>query len=106
MSQFTPEDWIAAGYKRFEANPIIDAEAVFLLERIIYDEDGVTIRYHIHVKVFDHSKYNINQKWGIVPFVQFRNHITTDISLHTDDPKAAEAQFELLWNAMGKPYYS
>lgn len=104
MSNFTPDDWIAAGYKRFEANPVMDGDASFLLEKIIYDEDGVTIRYHIHAKVFDLGKYKIDKKWGIDPSVQFRAGITTDISLHTENHKAAEEQFDLLWKALGKPY--
>lgn len=104
MQEFTPEDWIAAGYTRFEKNPAMDGYALFGLQKCVRDEDGSNKRYYITVMVYDLREMN-GRTWGFSPKVQFNHEVTTDISLHTDDPKVAEERFDVLWKALDRPYY-
>ena len=104
MKEFTPQDWIAAGYTRFEASDMRPGEDFFVQKRI-RDENG-DVLYHITVSVTDVSKIpgvQLPHRWGFTPRVDFRCEPTVEVAVHTSDPEVAEAKFHDLWVFLGKP---
>lgn len=104
--EFVPADWLAAGYRRFEANDM-NPQAAFMVQKAICDEDSGRKRYFITVGVYDYEKFKHKAptRWGFSPEVQFTRDVTMNVSLHTSDPEVAEAEFNALWLSLGKPYY-
>ena len=103
---FVPQDWLQAGYTRFESNKDMSPNEEFMVQkRVIEDGTGRT-RYFITVGVYDFDKFkSVPYRWGFSPKVQFQRDVTLDVTAHTSDPAVAEAEFEALWVALGKPYY-
>jgi hypothetical protein len=83
----TPEDWLEAGYNRYES-PHNNAD--FLLQKCIMDDSGRK-RYYIDTYVYDWSKYPNHphpHKWGFAPEM----HITRG---ETDSVTGAIIQLNL-----------
>lgn len=105
-----PEDWIAAGYKRFEfSDRTLNKLADFGLQKRFDDEEGK--KYFITVYVYDWSKYpqHHGDPFGFMPDVQFRlgnDAPTFDITMNgTFDIAIVEKEMKRLWEHFGKPYY-
>lgn len=104
-NEIVPDDWIAAGYRRYESNKIINPNVSFMVQKRVFEEDTGITRYFISVDVYDYEgKKNMPYRWGFSPRVQFSRDVTLDVTLHTDDPFVAEAEIAALWVAIGKPY--
>lgn len=102
---FVPADWLAAGYTRFESNKDMNPHEAFMVQKRVVDEDTGRTRYFITVGVYDFDHISqIPYRWGFSPKVQFNREVTMDVSLHASDPAVAEAEFDALWIAIGKPY--
>ena len=104
---FVPQDWIQAGYTRFESNKDMNPNESFSLQKRIRDEETGNTRYFITVGVYDYEAFldKAPYRWGFQPYVQFTRDVTMNVSLHTSDPAVAEAEFHALWLAIGKPCY-
>ena len=107
--KLTPEDFIQAGYKKFQntAGKLAD----FGLQKLFADEHGK--RYYLTVWAYDWKDYpNIYQQhpWGFEPDVQFTGskYKTSNVQLIIDDSttvKEIEDTYEAFWEMLGKPYY-
>lgn len=105
----TVEDFLEAGYKRFEQTY---NSADYGLQKCIRDDKGK--KYYITVFVYEHFKNEYfksvpnMQRFSFSPNVQYKekdeNGITTDVSLIVDysntSIKAIEDRFEMLWKAL------
>lgn len=115
----TPDDWVAAGYKRFDvANKEMNKLADFLLQKRFDDDEGK--KYFITVYCYDRTKYpepyrshvGINTI-GYMPTAQFvlgDNLPHFDIEMNgiesmTGGIKAVEDWFEVFWKVFRQPYY-
>ena len=110
----TVEDFLEAGYKRFEQTY---NSADYGLQKCIRDDKGK--KYYITVFVYEHFKseyYKANphmNRYGFTPNVQYHeideNDVTTDVSLIVDysntTVKIIEDKFEMLWKVLGGVYY-
>lgn len=122
----TPDDWIAAGYKRFDvANKEMNKLADFLLQKRFDDDKGK--KYFITVYCYDRTKYPEHyRQWlidnrshvgintiGYMPTAQFvlgDNLPHFDIEMSgiesmTGGIKAVEDWFEVFWKVFRQPYY-
>ena len=113
------DDWIAAGYKRFELdNSPINKLADFGLPKLFRDDTGK--RYYITVYVYDRTCYPgypwndaMPEQYGFMPTAQF--HVGEEGSY--EQPffniemngrftiTEAEEWFAKIWELFGKPYY-
>jgi len=115
MENVMLDDWIAAGYKRFELNESpLNKSADFGLQKLFRDDIGK--RYYITVYVYDRTRYPgypwhdaIPEPYGFMPTAQF--HIKEESAFFNVemngkiDIAEMEVWFEGLWNLFGKPYY-
>ena len=116
----TLDDWLSAGYKRFEMNNSpINKSADFGMQKLFSDDTGK--RYYITVYVYDRSRYP-GYPWGKDDEPQYGFMPTTHYTVGKDDEynypffnlemngtftiAEAEAWFEKAWEMFGKPYYS
>lgn len=115
----TPDDWIAAGYKRFDVpNKEMNKLADFLLQKRFDDDEGK--KYFITVYCYDRTKYpepyrshvGINTI-GYMPTAHFAlgdNLPHFNIEMNSIETlhggiKAVEDWFEVLWKVFRQPYY-
>ena len=104
----TVQDWIDAGYKRFNQVKHVKPYAEFGLQKCISDNKGK--RYHITVFVYDMSNYT-QQPFSFSPDVQFQNFDnkhTVSMELHTREEttvQEVEDFFDKMWKGVGEPYY-
>lgn len=103
----TVEDFLAAGYERFEQTY---NNADYGLQKCIRDDKGE--KYFITVYVCEHFKNEYfksvpnMQRFSFSPNVQYKdeNDVITDVSLIVDysntSIKAIEDRFEMLWKAL------
>ena len=107
-----PEDWEAAGYRRFKQKNWNNAD--FGLQKRVLDDSGDT-KYHITVWAYDWSKYpdRGGDRWGFMPYAQFNasleGGITTNVELAQSSETSIEdieAYLERLWVFLGGNYYS
>ena len=102
------QDWLDAGYKRFENTGHIKQYADFGLQKCVRDEKGK--RYYITVFVYDMTKYH-QDYFSFVPDVQFRDFDgkhTVSMEMHTRKEttvQEVEDFFDKMWKAVGMPYY-
>ena len=110
MTKLSAQDWIDAGYKRYNQTMFNNAD--YLLQKLVSDEAGKC--YYITVDVYEHFNKSYFRdgmsKFGFQPSVQFRQEgkLTVDIDLLLEENsslKEIEDQFNTLWEALGKPYY-
>lgn len=110
----TTDDWISAGYKRFEIPPknkTINNNADFLLQKRF--DDHVGKRYYITVFCYDRTAYPPphNNGIGFMPTVQFvieseNKRPFFNIELNDfQDIATVEAWVHTLWDLFGRPYY-
>jgi len=103
--EFTPDDWIGAGYRRLESNKWMKPNEAFMLEKSVTDTGTGRVRYTIAVGVYDYSELpKAPTKWGFSPTVRFNRSATMEIGIFTNDPAAAEAEIDAAWVALGSPY--
>jgi hypothetical protein len=104
------QDFIDAGYKRFEQTNHNSAD--YGLQKCIRDSDGR--RYYITVWVYSWKKYQERipnlKDFGFSPSVQFRDGDwnTVDIDYHmNEDTKVYEIEqlYNMIWETLGRPYY-
>lgn len=115
-----PQDWIDAGYKRWETNKTeINKLADFGLQKRIDDETGK--KYFITVYVYDWRPYkergHIGPEFGFMPDVQFGEFGESedtnvspiiDVTYHvreTDTVEKIEKFYEDMWEHLKRPYY-
>lgn len=111
------DDWLSAGYKRFEFSKEGDIfkSADFGLQKLFRDDTGK--RYYITVYVYDRSRYPgypwedaLPEPYGFVPTTQFNlgeNMAWFDVGMNGKFTIAeCEEWFDKLWVLFGKPYYS
>lgn len=109
-----PEDWIAAGYRRFELHSEFNKRADFGLQKRFDDEKGK--KYFITVYVYDNKTLPMwneikqhTKEYGFMPNVQFRignDDPFFDITIGgTFDIARCESEIERLWVHFGCPYY-
>lgn len=106
----TEQDFIDAGYKRF--NPNGHKNADFGLQKLISDEKGK--KYYLTVLAYDWTKYphHFGDPISFMPDVQFR------IKKHSNDEyffsinmggnlsvERIESECEKLWEHFGRLYY-
>ena len=106
----TEQNFIDAGYKRF--NPNGQKNADFGLQKLISDDKGK--KYYITVLAYDWTKYreHVGEPFSFMPDVQFR------IDKNADDEyfftinmggslsvERIESECEKLWVHFGCPYY-
>lgn len=104
-TEFTPDDWIAAGYRRLESNNWMKPNEAFMLEKSVTDTGTGRVRYTIAVGVYDYSELpKAPTKWGFSPTVRFNRSATMEIGIFTNDPSVAEAEIDAVWLALGRPY--
>lgn len=106
-----PQDWIKAGYKRFEHVKHIRPYAEYGFQKLISDNNGK--KYYITVFVYDNSeyleKYNM-QQFSFSPDVQFetKEGFTMNIELLLNEDSTitqVEQQLENLWLNNACKYY-
>ena len=104
------QDWIDAGYKRYNENYLKNAE--FLLQKCISDSTGV--KYFIDVWVYDYTKAAFFREgmpeMSFEPGVQFQGrepvmNVTLLVSATSCTVQDIENEFENLWKSLGCPYY-
>lgn len=108
-----PEDWIDAGYKKFDRVKHFRPHAAFGLQKLFSDESGK--RYYIAVYVYDNREIDLPEAYipdfSYAPDVQFQPDssptMNVELILGGSDwsIQGVEQQFEDLWVAVGKPYY-
>jgi hypothetical protein len=115
----TPDDWIAAGYKRHDvAKKEMNKLADFLLQKRFDDDEGK--KYFITVYCYDRTKYPEPYRShvegntiGYIPTAQFVlgdnlphfNIEMNGIELLQGGIKAVEDWFEVFWKVFRQPYY-
>lgn len=111
------DEWIAAGYKRFETrNNSLNKNSDFGLQKLFRDEIGK--RYYITVYVYDRTRYpgypwleKEPQQYGFMPTAQFHTNDTTFFNIEMNQVSGPfniaemEEWFDSLWRFFGKPYY-
>ena len=111
----TPQDFIDAGYRKFDQVKHIREHAAYGLQKLISDSVGK--RYHITVYVYDNRE--INSRFGanipdfsFSPDCQFRDgkenemFVNVELLLHKDNTiKDIEQKFDTIWKALGCIYY-
>jgi hypothetical protein len=107
----TVEDWISAGYKRFD-QVAARQYAAFGLQKRFDDDKGK--QYYITVFVYHNKEFMLRfpdmHPFTFEPECQFmqRDSITvnTTLLIHKNSSIAeVEAMVHKLWVALGKPYY-
>lgn len=105
-----PEDWITAGYRRFElCDRLLNKSADYGLQKRFDDAQGK--KYFITVYVYDWSKYpqRHGERFGFMPTVNFNlgnDEPFYDITINgTFDIAQCEIEMERLWIHFGMPYY-
>lgn len=112
----TLDDWIAAGYKRYEVtNRELNKLADFLLQKRFDDDEGK--KYFITVYCYDWTTYPEphirNKPIAYMPTAQFVlgdnlphfNIEMNGIESMTGGIKAVEDWFEVFWKVFRQPYY-
>ena len=115
----TPDDWIAAGYRRHEIrNKEMNKLADFLLQKRFDDDEGK--KYFITVYRYDSTKYPESyirffetKPIAYMPTAHFVlgdnlphfNIEMNGIESMTGGIKAVEDWFEVLWKVFRQPYY-
>lgn len=109
----TEQDFLDAGYKKFQQAKETIKMADWGLQKCIRDDLGK--RYHITIYVYSYAKYQHRtpglKDFGFSPEVQFREgelYNTVDVSYHTnDDTKVFEIEqfFADIWETLDCPYY-
>ncbi len=110
----TVQDWIDAGYKKFKEVKHVKPYSAFGLQKLVRDDAGK--RYYITVFAYDHTDHKASGRmpettpdFGFTPEVQFRGELNTtciELIMHIDSTvKDVEMHFDIMWNALGKPYY-
>ena len=111
----TPQDFIDAGYRRFDQVNHIREHAAYGLQKLISDSVGK--RYYITVYVYDNRE--INSRFGanmpdfsFSPDCQFRDgeenemFVNVELLLHKDNTiEDIEQKFDIMWKALGSFYY-
>ena len=109
-----PQDWIDAGYTKHNANRTLDKEADYLLQKLFKDDKGK--RYYLSIYVYENfskvyfAKYPMLPRYSYMPDVQFLRENSFGFNLQLILPENAgiteiEQQIELMWKAVGEPYY-
>ena len=115
----TPDDWIAAGYKRYEVrNKQMNKLADFLLQKRFDDDVGK--KYFITVYCYDRTKYPEphvrffkDKPIAYTPTAQFvlddnLPHFNIEMNAVETLPggiRAIEDWFEVFWKVFRQPYY-
>lgn len=115
----TLDDWIAAGYKRYEVtNRELNKLADFLLQKRFDDDEGK--KYFITVYCYDrtnypepHMSFFKNKSIAYTPTAQFVlgdnlphfNIEMNGIESMAGGIKAVEDWFEVFWKVFRQPYY-
>ena len=106
----TPEDWIKAGYRKFEGGSCRLNNSDFGLQKLIDDKKGE--RYYITVSVYDWNKYPAHRdggRYGYSPEVQFRetkDFPTVNLTVwERESVTEVEKVVDHIWKSVGKPYY-
>ncbi len=108
----TVQDWLDAGYKRYEGSQLNNAD--FLLQKRIDDDTGK--KYFIDIWVYEHSQYEYYRSNPGIPSVSFqpevqfqREHqMTMNITFIMNQDSTItdiEQEMERLWMFLEKPYY-
>jgi len=107
------QGWIDSGYEKFSAVRHVKPYAAFGLQKLISDHIGK--RYYITVFVYDNTNHKASGRmpetspdYSFSPDVQFSGEINTtcvELIMHENSTiKDVEIHFDILWNALGKPY--
>lgn len=115
----TLDDWLAAGYKRYEVtNKEMNKLADFLLQKRFDDDEGK--KYFITVYCYDRTKYperyrsNVEERpIGFMPTAHFalgdnlpHFEITMNgIETMTGGIQVVDDWFEVFWKVFRQPYY-
>jgi hypothetical protein len=107
--KLTVEDWLEAGYNRFDQVTHIKKYASFGLQKCIRDDLGK--KYFITVYVYKMYDPNYGTITSFAPDAQFLNDesyaVNTEIIMHSSTSiQDVEDVIEKLWIAVGQPYYS
>lgn len=107
------DEWIKAGYKRFEQVKYHKQYASFGLQKLISDSKGK--KYYITVFVYDNKALKqrhpdiTTDDFSYQPEVKFCSDLLThnlELSVHKGATiKHVEQAIEDLWLMLGKPYY-
>lgn len=108
----TIQDWLDAGYKRYDGNHLNNSD--FLLQKRFDDEVGK--KYYIDVWVYEHSKSEYYSRNSALPPVAFQPEVqfqrgekmTLDMTfiINQDSTIAEiEQEVECFWLFLEKPYY-
>ena len=113
------DDWIAAGYKRFELNTApLNKNADFGLQKLFRDDTGK--QYYITVYVYDRTRYpgypwdsKDDAPYGFIPTAHFfvgeeGAHSQPFFNIEMNgrfNITEAEEWFAKIWELFGKPYY-
>ena len=109
----TIQDWLDAGYKRYDNYQYKSAD--FLLQKRIDDSEGK--KYCIDILVYEHSKQEYYRRnlalppVGFQPEVQFQREgkMTLDMTFIMNQDSTIteiEQEVECFWLFLEKPYYS
>ena len=107
----TVQDWLNAGYKRFD-QVAARQYAAFGLQKRFDDDKGK--QYFITVFVYDNKEFMLRfpdiQPFTFEPECQFSQPdsitVNTTLLLHKESTiDEVEAMVQKLWVALGKPYY-
>jgi len=108
----TIQDWLDAGYKRYDNYQYKSAD--FLLQKRFDDSEGK--KYFIDIWVYEHSKHDYYSRNSALPSVSFQPEvqfrrdpeITINVTFILNQDSTIveiEQQFECLWLFLEKPYY-
>lgn len=108
----TIQDWLDAGYKRYDNHAYKNAD--FLLQKRFDDSEGK--KYYIDIWVYEHSKHEYYSRNPALPPVSFQPEVqfqrgdkmTLDMTfLMNQDSTIAEIEQEVecFWLFLEKPYY-
>lgn len=110
-----PEQWIAAGYKKFKLSPVLDKLADYGLQKLFSNIMGK--KYYLTVYVYEnfnkeyYSKYNgAILPYSFSPEIQFspKDKMTFNaVFIMSADTtiEDVEKQARELWVSVGSPYY-
>jgi len=111
----TPDQWIAAGYKKFKNNGVINEYSDYGLQKLFSDSLGK--QYYLTVYVYENfnKEYYAKYNGAILPYsfspeVQFepKGKMTFNAQFIMDAATTiedVEKQVRELWISVGSPYY-
>lgn len=108
----TTQDFINAGYKRFEHVKHVRSYATYGLQKLISDGEGK--RYYITVYAYDNRLLKLEHPAALITDfsfesdVQFHNDMVVNVQFGINEKTSIEqieSMYHLIWLTVGSPYY-